>query len=63
MAQEDQLFSAEKYRDKAGAFEGANYVAKGMYRSQIDCIMYTRHLVFCRVCRKSIENVIDQLVN
>lgn len=62
MAQEDQLFSAEKYRDKVGAFEGADYVAKGLYRSQIDCIMYTRHTDFCKVCRRAIENVIDQLI-
>jgi hypothetical protein len=62
MAGEDALFSAEKYRDNVGAFEGADYMAKGMYRSQIDCIMYTRHMVFCRVCRKAIENVIDELV-
>ena len=62
MAGEDKLFSAEKYRDNVGAFEGADYVALGMYRSQIDCIMYTRHTVFCKVCRRAIENVIDQLI-
>ncbi|MGD0583326.1 MAG: M64 family metallopeptidase [Bacteroidales bacterium] len=62
MAGEDHLFSTEKYRDKVGAFEGADYVAKGMYRPQIDCIMYTRHLVYCKVCQRAIENVIDQLV-
>jgi hypothetical protein len=57
--QEDEFFAAEKYRDKVGAFEGAGYVAKGLYRPQIDCIMYTRHMQFCKVCRRSIENVID----
>ncbi len=62
MAGEDKLFSGEKYRDKVGAFEGADYVTVGMYRSQIDCIMYTRHMVFCKVCRRAIENVIDQLI-
>ena len=62
MAQEDKIFANEKYRDKVGAFEGANYVAKGMYRSQIDCIMYTRHMTFCKVCRRSIENVIDEMI-
>jgi hypothetical protein len=62
MEQEDGFFSAEKYRDKTGAFEGAGYLAKGLYRPQIDCIMYTRHLVFCKVCSRSIENVIDNYV-
>lgn len=60
MKQEDELFSAEKYRDKVGAFEGAGYLAKGLYRPQADCIMYTRHLQFCKVCSRSIEDVIRQ---
>lgn len=59
---ENQYFAQEKYRDKVGAFEGAGYVAKGLYRPQIDCIMYTRHLVFCKVCARSIEKMIDQYV-
>ncbi|MDD5508342.1 MAG: M64 family metallopeptidase [Bacteroidales bacterium] len=56
---EDSFFMQEKYRDKAGAFEGAGYVAKGLYRSQIDCIMFTRHMVFCDVCQRSISEVMD----
>ena len=45
---------------KVGAFEGAAYQAKGLYRPQTDCIMFTRDEVgFCRVCRKAIERVID----
>jgi hypothetical protein len=60
MKQEDEYFSKEVYRDKVGAFEGAGYVEKGLYRSQIDCIMYTRHLVFCKVCSRTIEDIIRQ---
>jgi hypothetical protein len=62
MNEENSYFSKEKYRDKVGAFEGAGYLAKGLYRPQIDCIMYTRHLEFCKVCRRSIVTVIDQFV-
>ncbi|MEI7980350.1 MAG: M64 family metallopeptidase [Bacteroidota bacterium] len=58
--QEDIFFSEEKYREKVGAFEGANYTPKGMYRSQLDCIMYTRHMKFCKVCSRSLETVMDQ---
>ena len=58
--QEDEYFSKEKYRDAVGAFEGANYTQKGMYRSQLDCIMYTRHIHFCKVCQRSLNNVMDQ---
>jgi hypothetical protein len=57
---ESEYFSREKYKDKVGAFEGAGYLASGLYRSQTDCIMYSRHMTFCKVCRKSIESVIDQ---
>jgi hypothetical protein len=56
---EDALFAREKYANKVGAFEGANYEAKGYYRPQVDCIMFTRHMNFCAVCKRSIERVID----
>jgi len=59
---ENELLSKEQYKGKVGAFEGAGYMAKGLYRPQIDCIMYTRNLQFCKVCRQSIENVINQYV-
>jgi hypothetical protein len=62
METENKLFTTEQFRDKVGAFEGAGYLAKGLYRPQIDCIMYTRHLRFCEVCSRSIENVIYQYV-
>ena len=55
---EDALFRAEKYLRKVGAFEGANYEAKGYYRPEVDCIMFTRHDKFCAVCRRAIERVI-----
>jgi hypothetical protein len=60
MNKENEFFSAEKFKDAVGAFEGANYNAKGMYRSQLDCIMYTRHMIFCKVCQRSIVDVIEQ---
>lgn len=56
---EGRLFAAEKYAGKVGAFEGANYEAKGYYRPQVDCIMFTRSNAFCVVCRRAIERVID----
>ncbi len=44
-----------------GAFEGAIYEAKGYYRPRADCIMFTRNDVgFCPVCRRALEQVIDQ---
>ncbi|MGA2005060.1 MAG: M64 family metallopeptidase [Terriglobales bacterium] len=57
-AQQDEMFRAEKYAGKVGAFEGANYEAKGYYRPEVDCIMFTRYNKFCAVCRRAIERVI-----
>ena len=52
--------SSQKYAGKVGAFEGAGYEAKGLYRPEVDCIMFTRDEVgFCRVCARAINRIID----
>lgn len=57
---ETALLSAAKHATAVGAFEGANYSAKGLYRSQLDCIMFSRNRVpFCRVCQHGLDRVID----
>jgi len=55
---ETQLFAAEKYNGSVGAFEGANYEAKGYYRPQTECIMFDRSSKFCSVCNRAIAKVI-----
>ena len=55
---EQDLFAREKYVGHVGAFEGANYEAKGYYRPEIDCIMFTRTNHFCAVCRRAIERIV-----
>ncbi len=55
---EQEMFKKEKYWGKVGAFEGANYEAKGYYRPQVDCIMFSRTDYFCKVCKRGIEDVI-----
>jgi hypothetical protein len=57
------MFSGEKYRDSIGAFEGANYQSTGMYRSELNCIMFTRTTHFCKVCANAIGQVIDEYTN
>jgi IgA peptidase M64/peptidase M64-like protein len=53
------MLAAEKFAGEVGAFEGAMYEAKGLYRPQVDCIMFTRNPTsYCRVCRKAVERVI-----
>ena len=54
------LLNEGAYAGKVGAFEGANYEARGFYRPQADCIMFTRDNVpFCAVCRRAIEQILD----
>ncbi len=55
---EDAMLGSQKFAGKVGAFEGANYEAKGYYRPELDCIMFTRHKTFCAVCRRAIERII-----
>lgn len=52
------LFGRETHAGKVGAFEGANYEAKGYFRPEVDCIMFTRSQAFCAVCRRALEAVI-----
>ena len=54
----DAMMAQEKYGGRVGAFEGAMYEAKGYYRPQVDCIMFSRTNYFCRVCRRGIERVV-----
>jgi hypothetical protein len=54
------LLEAERHFGQVGAFEGAAYEAKGLYRPEVDCIMFTRNPAsFCKVCSRAIERVID----
>ena len=62
MDRENKFFAEEKYKDEVGAFEGAGYAAKGLFRPQLDCIMYTRHMVFCKVCQRSLNRVMDEYI-
>jgi hypothetical protein len=56
---ETKLLNSGPNAGKVGAFEGANYEARGYFRAQQDCIMFTRDEVgFCAVCRRAIERVI-----
>lgn len=54
------FLAAERWRGKVGAFEGAMYQAKGLYRPEADCIMFTRNpSTFCRVCERALEETIQ----
>ncbi len=53
------MLHAEKHFGKVGAFRGAAYEAKGLYRPEVDCVMFSRNpKSFCDVCARAIERVI-----
>lgn len=55
-----EMFGKNKYKDATGAFEGGNYMQFGIYRSALDCIMFTRDKQeFCPACTLAITQVID----
>jgi hypothetical protein len=56
----DALLVNSPLADKVGAFEGAGYTSKGLYRPSLDCIMFSKGAKpFCPVCRRALERVID----
>jgi len=57
---EEPFLAQQQHSGKVGAFEGAMYEARGYYRPQLDCVMFTRDRVpFCSVCQRSLSEVID----
>ena len=56
---ESHLLGTDAHSHQVGTFEGANYESAGYYRSQEDCIMFTRDSVpFCAACQAAIEKII-----
>ena len=53
------LLSKAPHAKAVGAFEGANYQASGYYRSEMQCIMFSRIDRFCGVCQDGIEEIVD----
>ncbi|MGI9234329.1 MAG: M64 family metallopeptidase, partial [Woeseiaceae bacterium] len=43
----EELFEKSGKKGVVGAFEGGNYQAEGFYRSEQNCLMFTRYEAFC----------------
>ena len=50
----------DKYKDKAGVFEGGGYLSKGIYRPMNHCMMRD-YAPFCPACSRAILRMIDFL--
>lgn len=47
------------FKGKIGAFMGAGYSSKGLYRPMIDCIMFTRgKKPYCKICNGAVIRII-----
>jgi hypothetical protein len=53
------FFKKSRFQGKVGAFEGAGYAAKGLYRPMLDCLMFSRGLrPLCKVCEQAVIRTI-----
>jgi hypothetical protein len=60
MKRQQEILRSSAFSGIVGAFEGAGYVSKGMYRPALDCRMFTLSLIeFDPVCSAAIERVIS----
>jgi hypothetical protein len=58
-AEVDKYLKSSRFWGKTGAFEGAGYSAKDMYRSELDCLMFSKGTKpFCTVCDNHVVEVI-----
>ncbi len=57
----DAYLATSVWGATVGAFEGAGYSSEGLYRSQLDCIMFTKgSKPFCAACRRAIARVTER---
>ena len=53
------FFKKSRFQGKVGAFEGAGYAAKGLFRPMLDCLMFSRGLrPLCKVCEQAVARTI-----
>ncbi len=58
-AKVEKYLRASKFWGKIGAFEGAGYSSEGLYRPELDCIMFSKgHKPHCKVCEAQIIKII-----
>lgn len=56
----DAWFAQQPENGKVGVFEGAGYCSTGVYRSQLDCIMFSKGLKdFCAACGTAVREMIE----
>ncbi|HKR07490.1 MAG TPA: M64 family metallopeptidase [Bacteroidia bacterium] len=54
-----EFLQKSRYAGKVGAFEGAGYATRGLYRGSVNCIMFTQANYFCPVCQYAMTRMIE----
>ncbi len=55
----DAYLKGSSFVGQVGAFEGAGYSSRGLYRPMLDCIMFSKgDKPFCRVCNNAVRKVL-----
>jgi len=57
--QAQEFLGHSKFAGQVGAFEGAGYASTGLYRSSVNCIMFTQANFFCPVCSAAMRKMIE----
>jgi hypothetical protein len=56
----DAFLKNSRYWGKVGAYEGAGYSSRGLFRPMVDCIMFSKgSKPFCKVCEAAVRRVIQ----
>jgi hypothetical protein len=56
----DVWFAERESFGKVGVYEGGGYCSEGVYRAEIDCIMFTKGLKrYCAACARGIGEVVE----
>jgi hypothetical protein len=56
----DTFLAASAFAGRVGAFEGAGYTSRGLYRPMLDCLMFSKgDKPFCKVCERAVLRVME----
>jgi hypothetical protein len=47
-----------KWKNSVGAFEGAGYASEGLFRPELNCLMFSQQMKWCAVCHESAKQTI-----
>ena len=55
----DDFLAHSRFAGQVGAFEGAGYASRGLFRPMVDCLMFSKGAKpLCKVCQQAVIRVI-----